>query len=283
MAGGVFVYYYVRFSRIIDARLSGDVFNNASLVFSAPADCRGPARHARRRRRTPAAGPLRGRRRKVRRSARTRLAGDRLEIRPGPASFFSRARNRRGSGSAGISGRAHCFHHVPGQGAGPLDSYQLEPELITTLFDSTRSKRRLVRYQDLPKVLVNAILATEDHRFFSHHGVNYLPHPCRGDGRHSRREDRMQGGSTLTMQLARNFFLTPRPSLIREGARDLHRPAPGTAAEERSRSSSFTPTRSTWASAGVSPSMAWGKAASSYFNKDVSSLDAARGGAAGGR
>ena len=35
-AVGVLVYYYVRFSRVIDARLSGDVFNNASLVFAAP-------------------------------------------------------------------------------------------------------------------------------------------------------------------------------------------------------------------------------------------------------
>jgi len=34
--GGIFVYYYVRFSRLIDARLSGDIFNNASLVFTSP-------------------------------------------------------------------------------------------------------------------------------------------------------------------------------------------------------------------------------------------------------
>ena len=36
VAVGAFIYSYVRFSRVIDARLSGDVFNNASLVFSAP-------------------------------------------------------------------------------------------------------------------------------------------------------------------------------------------------------------------------------------------------------
>ena len=33
---GLFIYYYVRFSRLIGARLSGEIFNNASLVFSAP-------------------------------------------------------------------------------------------------------------------------------------------------------------------------------------------------------------------------------------------------------
>ena len=36
VAVGLLTYYYVRFSRLIDARLSGDIFNNASLVFSAP-------------------------------------------------------------------------------------------------------------------------------------------------------------------------------------------------------------------------------------------------------
>src|SRR5260370_11445377 len=53
-----------------------------------------------------------------------------------------------------------------------LDSYWLEPEVITTLFGQNREKRRLVRYQDLPPILVNAVLAAEDRRFFSHHGVN---------------------------------------------------------------------------------------------------------------
>ena len=39
-ATGVFVYFYVRFSRVIDARLSGEIFDNTSLVFSAPAKIR---------------------------------------------------------------------------------------------------------------------------------------------------------------------------------------------------------------------------------------------------
>lgn len=47
----------------------------------------------------------------------------------------------------------------------PLAAYKLEPELITNLFDSQRSKRWLVHFEDIPSRLVNAILATEDHRF----------------------------------------------------------------------------------------------------------------------
>ena len=55
-----------------------------------------------------------------------------------------------------------------------LKTYWLEPEPITTLFGSSRAKRHMVRSQDLPKSLVDAILATEDHRFYSHHGVDSL-------------------------------------------------------------------------------------------------------------
>ncbi|HET8645486.1 MAG TPA: hypothetical protein VFO85_08375, partial [Vicinamibacteria bacterium] len=43
----------------------------------------------------------------------------------------------------------------------------LEPELITYLFDDTREKRRVVKYEELPQHLVQAVLAIEDRRFFS--------------------------------------------------------------------------------------------------------------------
>ena len=44
--------------------------------------------------------------------------------------------------------------------------FALEPELITNLSDRNREKRRIVRYDDIPKVLVQAILSAEDKRFF---------------------------------------------------------------------------------------------------------------------
>ena len=59
--------------------------------------------------------------------------------------------------------------------SGGLDAYELEPQLITSLFDAEqRSKRKLVKYDDMPKVLVDAVIAIEDRRFFQHNGVNFM-------------------------------------------------------------------------------------------------------------
>ena len=56
-----------------------------------------------------------------------------------------------------------------------LAAYELEPQLVTALFDAEqRSKRQLVKYDDIPKVMVDAVLAIEDRRFFQHGGVNFL-------------------------------------------------------------------------------------------------------------
>ncbi len=45
---------------------------------------------------------------------------------------------------------------------------------MTALFEGQdRSKRQLIKFDDLPPVLVNAVVAIEDRRFFQHSGVNY--------------------------------------------------------------------------------------------------------------
>ncbi|MDX2153948.1 MAG: PBP1A family penicillin-binding protein [Bryobacteraceae bacterium] len=84
--------------------------------------------------------------------------------------------------------------------------YWLEPELITNLFDRKREKRRIVKFNDIPPVLVNAVLSAEDKRFFSHQGFD----PIRVAGsawQDIRKGYRYAGASTLTMQLARMFWL----------------------------------------------------------------------------
>jgi membrane peptidoglycan carboxypeptidase len=95
-------------------------------------------------------------------------------------------------------------------------AYELEPQLVTALFEGQdRSKRELIKFQDIPPVLVNAVLAIEDRRFFQHGGVNYirLLEAAAVDVREGRHE---QGGSTITMQLSRGFFLTPEKTLKRK-------------------------------------------------------------------
>lgn len=94
----------------------------------------------------------------------------------------------------------------------PLRIYTSDKRLIATYGE----KRRLpVDYNDVPKDLVYAILSTEDQRFFEHPGVDVF-----GLGRAAfqliRTGRKSQGGSTITMQVARNFFLSRKKTFLRK-------------------------------------------------------------------
>jgi len=88
-----------------------------------------------------------------------------------------------------------------------LAAVALEPEELTGIFEGVWEHRRVVRVVEVAPILVRAILATEDSRFFAHHGVDLI-----GIGRavvtNVRSGAVRQGGSTLTQQLMKNFFLT---------------------------------------------------------------------------
>src|SRR5208283_1091218 len=142
------------------------------------------------------------------------VTGKGLEIQPGPESFFRNGQMFEAPARLEFkSDRLVSITALDSMTA--LKTYWLEPEPITTLFGASRAKRRLVRFQDLPKALVDAILATEDHRFYSHHGVDSfrIVAAALAD---FRSDKRLQGGSTLTMQLARNLFLTPHRTIRRK-------------------------------------------------------------------
>jgi penicillin-binding protein 1B len=91
--------------------------------------------------------------------------------------------------------------------AARIDRLTLEPPLLTALVSPNREKRRMVPLAQIPKSLVNAVLAIEDRRFYEHPGVDpirivgALVSNALGDRLYS-------GASTITQQLARNFFLT---------------------------------------------------------------------------
>jgi penicillin-binding protein 1B len=89
-----------------------------------------------------------------------------------------------------------------------LERYSLEPELITNLVTGDREKRRLVRFENIPPVLVHAVVSAEDKRFFEHLGFDpfRLTKAAYVDLRSGRKE---QGGSTISMQLARGLWLDP--------------------------------------------------------------------------
>ena len=92
---------------------------------------------------------------------------------------------------------------------------ELEPEEIMQFFGPEREKRHLVSIHQVPEDLIHAVLAAEDGRFYKHHGID-----PRGILRalytNLRHGAILQGGSTLTQQLAKNYFLTPERTISRK-------------------------------------------------------------------
>jgi penicillin-binding protein 1B len=92
---------------------------------------------------------------------------------------------------------------------------ELEPEEIMQFFGQERERRQLISIEQVPEHLIRAVLAAEDHRFFQHYGVDF-----RGILRalitNLRYGSIRQGGSTLTQQLAKNYFLTPARTITRK-------------------------------------------------------------------
>ncbi|MCL4524066.1 MAG: PBP1A family penicillin-binding protein [Acidobacteria bacterium] len=212
---GIFAFYYVRYSRMIDERLSGQAFENTSRVFTgprriAPGQSVSPGEMASYLQRagysdTDAAGAI----------GRYRLSGSWLEVRPAAGSYFGAGPALRVEFSGGAVARI-----VNLRTGGALDSAELEPELLTNLFDVSREKRRLVRFNDLPKHLVDAVLSAEDKRFFEHPGFD----PIRILGAawaNVRRSDRTEGASTISMQVARSYFFSTERTWKRKAAETL--------------------------------------------------------------
>ena len=98
-----------------------------------------------------------------------------------------------------------------------LDSFTLEPEILSNDLSSKGGKRELLSYGEIPAVMVHAILAIEDRRFFEHSGVD-LNGLARAVLRNAGDERLGQGGSTITQQLVKNTYLSPEKTLERKYA-----------------------------------------------------------------
>lgn len=94
----------------------------------------------------------------------------------------------------------------------PLRVYSAEGKLIGEFGEERRS---VVSMQQVPKALVDAILAAEDERYFQHKGVDYLGVARAAIANFTHIGPR-QGASTITMQVARNFFLSREKTLTRK-------------------------------------------------------------------
>ncbi len=91
---------------------------------------------------------------------------------------------------------------------------RLEPMVIGGIYPQHNEDRVLIKLQNVPAPLVDALLATEDRNFYAHHGVS-----IRGTARallSNITGGKRQGGSTLTQQLVKNFYLTPERTYKRK-------------------------------------------------------------------
>jgi penicillin-binding protein 1B len=205
-------YYYFKYQDIVDTRLKEPLFANTAKIFAAPREVRPGQKfsvHL-------IANELREAGYTPDGASQTSQMGtfsegvQAITVRPGPQSYHAEDPATIHI-SGGVVGSISDDH---GQ---PLSSYELEPLLITGLSeDANRTKRRLITYDEIPQNLVNAVVAIEDRRFFEHGGVDYIRiiGALRNDMTPGRRF--VEGGSTLTMQLARGFFLSPERHIKRK-------------------------------------------------------------------
>lgn len=104
--------------------------------------------------------------------------------------------------------------------SGPVRHILLEPEIAAELFGQNRLRREPAESAEIPAALKKAVVAVEDKRFYAHGGMD---HRAVGRALLSNLSGKsvMQGGSTITQQLSKNLFLTPRRNLGRKLAEAL--------------------------------------------------------------
>src|SRR5206468_12089148 len=91
---------------------------------------------------------------------------------------------------------------VSAQTGGAIDNAALEPELLTSILGDQLENRRPVTLDQVPQVLQDAVVATEDVRFWHHPGVDPIG-VLRAGFRHFRAHGAAEGGSTLTQQFVK--------------------------------------------------------------------------------
>ena len=94
----------------------------------------------------------------------------------------------------------------------PTKLYDVEGELIAELF---QEKRQVISFEELPKNVINAFLSTEDRDFFKHFGTNPLA-IFRAFIKNIAAGRIVQGGSTITQQLAKRLFTKGEKTIARK-------------------------------------------------------------------
>jgi penicillin-binding protein 1B len=208
-------YYWIVYGRMIDARLSGHIQETTARIYASPVRISAGepltvddlANHLQR------AGyselDISGT------PGRYVLHGNEIEIRPSADSLFA------GKNGLVVDFKDKQIDRIRAIDTGAkVDSADIEPELLTSLFGTSREKRRAVSFNDIPKTLREAVLSVEDRRFFEHPGFDAVRifGAAWADVRHGARA---QGASTITMQVARSFFFSSERTWRRKVAETM--------------------------------------------------------------
>ncbi len=261
--GSFFFYFYVKYDRIIAQRFKTSVFTNSAKIYAIPrtvhdgdkADAKEIATALRRAGYSDKDGQSQ--------LGSFRLITGGIEILPGAESYHSPEEAR-------ITIHEGQVEKITSKG-NELSAYELEPQLVTALFDAEqRSKREIVKYNEIPKVLVDATMAIEDRRFFEHSGVNFI-RMFEAGWIDLTRQRHDQGGSTITMQLSRGFFLTPEKTVRRKLTEMLI----AEELEQKFSKQQIFEFYSNWVNLGQRGSFAisgFAEASRAYFNKDLKDI-----------
>lgn len=208
LIGIVFAYEYHQYAGLVDQRLAqGPLFASTAQIFAAPQEIR-PGQHL-------SAATIAASLRKAGYDGpdspmgSVQLNGETVRIKPGTQSYLA-------ADGATIDTPDGVVQSITADNGAQLAAYKLEPQLITALSeDKNRTKRRMVTYDQIPPRMVQAVLAIEDRRFFEHSGINYV-RTFKCAVQDILQQHKSCGGSTLTQQLARGFFLSPQKTYARK-------------------------------------------------------------------
>jgi penicillin-binding protein 1B len=266
--GGLFCYYYIKYDRIITQRFRTPVFSNSAKIYAQPQTVRDGEKTeakeiAAELRRAGYSDAKHTEKNDLSSLGSFRVAPDGIEITPGPESYHSPEQARITITDGQVS-------QITSNGT-QLSAYELEPQLVTSLFDAEqRAKRQVVKYNDIPKIMLDATLAIEDRRFFEHSGVNFI-RMFEAGWVDLMRQKHEQGGSTITMQLSRGFFLSPEKTIRRKLTEMLI----AEEMEQKFSKQQIFEFYANWVNLGQRGSFAisgFAEASRAYFNKDLKDI-----------
>ena len=141
------------------------------------------------------------------------LAGNRIIFYSRPFEFWDSVETSR---LIEIQIQNEQIHQIrDSNGKSGISILRLEPQIIGKIYPVHNEDRILVSYDEIPELLIDALLAVEDKNFFRHHGIDPKG-ILRAIWTNIRSGELKQGGSSLTQQLVKNYFLNQERTFWRK-------------------------------------------------------------------